>query len=168
MIPWRSAALFLLVLLGACTRAPGSAGWGEAHRLRIGILNDPTSLNPLFGYYQRQIDIGNLYCETLVGIDSKNRVVPLLAARVPSRENGDISPDGLTITYHLRRDARFADGVPVTSSDVAFTYRAILDPRNPVTDNHPYTRIVSLTAPDRYTVRVRLRRPWAAAVNELF
>jgi ABC-type transport system substrate-binding protein len=168
MTRWRNAAVLLFTLLAACTRAAGNSAWGEPHRVRIGILNDPTSLNPLFGYYQRQIDVNNLYCETLVGVGPKNQVVPLLAARVPSRENGDVSRDGLTITYHLRRGARFADGVPVTSADVAFTYRAIMDPRNPVTDNHPYERIAALTTPDAYTVRIRLRRPWAAAVNELF
>lgn len=164
------ARLILLAgafLLAACSRAGGS-GWGTAHELRIGLVNDPPSLNPLFEYVQRQIDLTQLYCETLVGLDARNRLVPLLATQVPSVSNGGISRDGTVITYHLRRHVRFADGVELTSKDVAFTYRAILDPRNPVVDSEPYRAIASLETPDRYTVRIRLRHPWGAAVGELF
>lgn len=155
------------LLLASCTKVGGSA-WGTPHELRVGMVQDPTSLNPLFGYIQRQIDLGLLYCETLVALDERNRIVPLLATQVPSLANGGISPSGLTITYHLRRDARFADGVPLTSKDVAFTYHAIMDPRNPVVDVEPYRAIAALDTPDAYTVRIRLRHPWAAAVGELF
>lgn len=153
--------------LSACQRA-GDMHWGTPHELRIGIVNDPSSLNPLFVTSQTAVDIGQLYTETLIGLSPKNELIPLVAERVPTRANGDVSPDGLTITYHLRHDERFADGVPLTSADVAFTYRAILDARNPVTEADPYKRIASLTTPDRYTVRIRLRKPWAAAVSELF
>ncbi|HKU82081.1 MAG TPA: peptide ABC transporter substrate-binding protein [Candidatus Tumulicola sp.] len=155
------------LLLAACSKVGGS-GWGTAHELRIGLVNDPPSLNPLFEYVERQIDLTQLYCETLVGLDAHNRLVPLLATQVPSAANGGISRDGRTIVYHLRHDARFADGVPLTSKDVAFTYRAILDPRNPVVDADPYRIIAGLDTPDKYTVRIRLRHPWAAAVGELF
>ena len=63
---------------------------------------------------------------------------------------------------------RFADGAELTAADVAFTYRAIVDPRNPVESVDAYRRVVSLQTPDRYTVVVRLRNPWNAAVAELF
>ncbi|MGA8534691.1 MAG: peptide ABC transporter substrate-binding protein [Candidatus Tumulicola sp.] len=163
----RILSVALFGILVSCTKS-GGLGWGTPHELRIGMVNDPTSLNPLFGYIQRQIDLGQLYCETLVGLDDHNRLIPLLASPVPSQENGGISPDGTTITYHLRRGVRFADGVELTSKDVAFTYRAVLDPRNPVTDTAAYRSIASLDTPDRYTVRIRLRHPWAAAVGDLF
>ena len=157
----------LLLCVVACTKA-GSVGWGTPHELRIGMIGDPDSLNPLFSYVERQIDLTQLYCETLVGLDDRNRLVPLLAAQVPSQANGGVSPDRKTIVYHLRRGVRFADGVELTSKDVAFTYRAVLDPRNPVVDTEAYRAIASLDTPDRYTVRIRLRHPWAAAIGELF
>jgi peptide/nickel transport system substrate-binding protein len=157
----------LLVVLVSCTKV-GTRGWGTPHELRIGMVSDPDSLNPLFSYVQRQIDLGQLYCETLVGLNDRNHIVPLLATQVPSQANGGVSRDGKTIVYHLRRGVRFADGVELTSKDVAFTYRAILDPRNPVVDTEAYRAIVSLETPDPYTVRIRLRHPWAAAPSELF
>lgn len=155
-------------LFAGCAHDGGSGGWGTPNELRIGLVNDPSSLNPLFVTSQNAVDMGQLYTETLVGLSPQNRLVPLVAQRIPTRDNGDISRDGLTITYHLRHDERFADGKPLTSADVAFTYRVILDPRNPVTAAEPYRQIAALDTPDPYTVRIRLRRPWAAATSELF
>jgi peptide/nickel transport system substrate-binding protein len=63
---------------------------------------------------------------------------------------------------------RFADGVELRSDDVAFTYRAILDPRNSVLSSDAYRRIRTLRTPDPYTVVVTLARRWNAAVSDLF
>lgn len=136
--------------------------------MRIGYLGTIYTLNPIIAFGQRLIDLTQLYTQPLVGIGSDDRPIPVLCDEVPSVQNGGISRDGLTITYHLRRGVRFADGVPFTSRDVAFTYRAIVDPRNPVTEASPYFRIASLETPDPYTVRIRLKRRWAGAVDELF
>ncbi len=140
----------------------------QPHVLRVAYPGDPASLVPLIAIDQDVIGLDALFCETLVGLDAKNRVVPLLVTRIPSRENGDISRDGMQITYHLRRDARFADGVPFTSADVAFTYHAIFDPRNRATSVETYRRIASLETTDDHTVVMRLRKPWNAAVRVLF
>jgi peptide/nickel transport system substrate-binding protein len=138
------------------------------HVLRLADSADPSSLNPLLAHDQATIGYDLLFVQTLVGLSRDNRVVPILVTRVPSRANGDISPDGRTITYHLRRGVRFADGRPLTSADVAFTFRAIMDPRNPVLSQDAYRRVLSLVTPDPSTVVIRLRSPWNAAVRELF
>jgi len=51
----------------------------------------------------------------------------------------EISPDGLEITFHLRRGVRFSDGHPFTADDVIFTYRDIMlncDVQNNYRDSH--------------------------------
>ncbi len=136
--------------------------------MRYAFRGDIWTLDPLFAFSQRLIDLTQIYCQPLIAVGPDDRAQPLLVTEIPTRGNGGISPDGLTITYHLRRNVRFADGVPFTSKDVAFTYRAILDPRNPVTEIAPYQRIASLRTPDPYTVVVRLKTPWTGAVRELF
>ncbi|MBV8498547.1 MAG: peptide ABC transporter substrate-binding protein [Candidatus Eremiobacteraeota bacterium] len=138
------------------------------HVLRIADTSDPSSLNPLLAHDQDTIGFDLLWVQTLVGLDARNSLVPILVTRVPSRANGDISADGRTIVYRLRRNVRFADGRPLTSADVAFTFRAIEDPRNPVLSEDAYRRVAALTTPDAHTVIVRLRSPWNAAVRELF
>lgn len=156
-------ALLVATGLSACqTRG------GHAHVLAIADNVDPTSLNPLLAHDQDTIGYDLLVTQTLVGLSAENQLVPLLVTRVPSRANRDLSGDGKTIVYHLRHGVRFADGMELTAADVAFTYRAIVDPRNPVESIDAYRRIAALQTPDRYTVVVRLRHPWNAAVAELF
>jgi peptide/nickel transport system substrate-binding protein len=165
----RRFCVFLLcaVLLCACSGSPRHAANGTAV-LRIADIVDPPSLDPLLAHDQMTIGYDLLISQTLVGIDAANRLVPVLVTRIPTRENGDISASGTRITYHLRRGARFADGTPVTSADVAFTYRAIIDPHNNVLSVDAYQRIASLQTPDPYTVVIHLKQPWNAAVTRLF
>lgn len=160
----RRFCYFLLcaVMLAAC------ASPHERGVLRIADIVDPPSLDPLLAHDQATIGYDLLICQTLIGLDASNRLVPVLVTRIPSRANGDISADGTRITYHLRPDVRFADGAPLTSSDVAFTYRAILDPRNNVLSVDAYERIKSLRTPDAHTVVITLKEPWNAAVTRLF
>lgn len=160
------AAILFVLVLPACAKS-GSIAL-EPHVLRIADNVDPTSLNPLLAHDQDTIGYDLLVTQTLVGVSAENRLVPILVTRLPSRRNGDISADGKRITYHLRRGVRFANGIELTSADVAFTYRAILDPHNPVESQDAYLRIASLQTPDRYTVVVRLKRRWNAAIAELF
>jgi peptide/nickel transport system substrate-binding protein len=165
----RRFGLFLLctMLLCGCSARLAPVEEGQAV-LRIADPVDPPSLDPLLAHDQTTIAYDLLVCQTLVGLDASNRVVPVLVTRIPTRENGDISPDGTTITYRLRRGVRFADGGRLTSADVAFTYRAIMDPRNNVLSVDAYQRIASLRTPDPYTVVIRLKSPWNAAVTRLF
>jgi peptide/nickel transport system substrate-binding protein len=163
----RNARIALaLVVLVSCTRA--GSGWGTPGEVRIGYLGTIYTLDPLIAFGQRLIDLTQLYTQPLVGISPENRAIPVLCEVVPDVANGGVSRDGLTITYRLRRGVRFADGVPFTSRDVAFTYRAILDSRNPITEADPYRRIAALETPDPHTVRIRLKRPWSGATRELF
>jgi peptide/nickel transport system substrate-binding protein len=161
------AFLLSAVLLCACG-SPLRDSDSTRGVLRIADIVDPPSLNPLLAHDQLTIGYDLLICQTLIGIDASNRLVPVLVTRIPSRANGDISADGTRITYHLRRGIRFADGKPLTSADVAFTYRAIVDPRNNVLSVDAYQRIASLQTPDPYTVVIRLKGPWNAAVTRLF
>lgn len=161
----RIAGGLLALACAACSRAGEPR---QAHVLRIADWSEPTSLNPLLAHDQDTIGLDLLFCQTLVGLSHDNKLVPILLRRVPTRANGDISADGKTIVYRLRPDVRFADGQPLTSRDVVFTYHAVMDPRNPVLSQDAYRRIAALAAPDARTVVVHLRSPWNAAVRELF
>src|SRR5215469_6412307 len=156
-------ALCAAFALTACARSHG-----EPHVLRIADNVDPSSLNPLLAHDQDTIGYDLLVTETLVALSADNRLVPVLVTRVPTLANGDISGDGKTIVYHLKRGVRFADGTPFGSRDVAFTFHAILDPRNPVESQDAYRRVASLETPDAHTVVVRLKQRWNAAVAQLF
>ena len=61
-----------------------------------------------------------------------------------------------------------AGRTPLTSRDVAFTYRQVMNPRNDVPDRDVYDKIVRLETPDPWTVRLTLREPNAAILSYFF
>ncbi|MCJ7658615.1 MAG: peptide ABC transporter substrate-binding protein [Anaerolineales bacterium] len=84
-----------------------------------------------------------------------------LAAELPTKENGGISEDGLTITIPLREDALWTDGTPVTAHDYVFTYEMEMADGNAVQSRYPFdTFVESITALDDYTVQVVMNAPY--------
>jgi peptide/nickel transport system substrate-binding protein len=83
---------------------------------------------------------------------------------VPTLKNGGISPDGLTLTYHLRHGIKWQDGVPLTAKDVIFTWHAIMNDKSNVQTRTGYDQIKDITAPDDYTVIVHMKQKYAPIV----
>lgn len=95
---------------------------------------------------------------------------PRLAREVPSVENGLwlVAHDGrMEVTWRIRPDALWHDGVPLTSDDLLFTSQLEQDPELPVLANRTYQSIASIEAPDPHTVTVRWKRPYISA-DEMF
>jgi len=161
------AGALIAALAAGCSRAPAPAP-GPA--IRFTVAADPTTLDPLFAHPDAdnvESQLARLAFLPFLDVDARGREIPVLLARIPSVANGDLSRDGTTIVYRLRA-ARWSDGVPVTAQDVVWTIHAILDPHNPVRSREGWDRIASATALDGRTVRVRLRAPWAPAVDTFF
>jgi peptide/nickel transport system substrate-binding protein len=129
---------------------------------------EPQSLDPLLITGDASEEVGSLIYSYLVRGNASGGLEPDLATSVPTIGNGGISRDGRTIVYHLRRGVTWQDGAPFTAADVIATYRAVMDPRNAVPTRLGFDRIVSMTARDPYTVRVRLRAAFAPFVTYFF
>ncbi|HZZ66322.1 MAG TPA: ABC transporter substrate-binding protein, partial [Candidatus Baltobacteraceae bacterium] len=130
------AVAALCVLLAACTQTGTASRAGGASSgtgaLRIAIQQDLKNLNPLLTSNTTDGMISFLMFEPLLHADPRGNPVPMLAATVPSTENAGISRDGLSIVYHLRKNVRWSDGVPVTSKDVKWSWQAMMNPNNNV------------------------------------
>ncbi len=140
----------------------------DRRQITFNISDDPHSLNPILAQSDDERQIAHLMFDLLLDVDQRGHLVPALALEVPTRANGGVSPDGRTIVYHLRHDARWHDGHPLTASDVIFTWQAITDPDNDVQSTRGYDLIDLIFAPDSYTVVVRLKQPWPPAVATFF
>jgi peptide/nickel transport system substrate-binding protein len=166
----------MLAAVSACTRVgPDAAGgvtarhaWTIPNTLRIVSGNVPRTLNPLLATQTVEASIARLTTDILVSADPHGRFVPRLAREVPTRANGGISADGLTITYHLRPGVRWQDGVPFTSRDVKFSYDAIMNPSNDVISRHGYDIVRRVEIPNPLTVVFRLRQRFAPFVSVVF
>ena len=133
--------------------------------LHIALTQEPGTLNPIIGSLAVESDLDQFLFSGLTRYDEHGNQIPDLAERVPTHANGDISADARTITYHLVHNARWHDGVPVTSADVAFTFDALRSPKNNVVVTEPYAEIARVETPDAYTVRIIMTRTWAPAID---
>lgn len=115
-----------------------------------------------------EIFVDDLMFAKLVTMNAQHEQVPDLAAQVPTQANGGISKDGLTITYHLRRNATWSDGKPVTSADVKYSFEQVMNPANNVIDRHGFDQIASLDTPDPWTVVLHMKRIFPPIVDAFF
>ncbi|MCS7285785.1 MAG: ABC transporter substrate-binding protein [Anaerolineae bacterium] len=122
-----------------------------------GVAGNPRFLNPLFSQFNElDQDICSLIFNGLIALDDQGKPIPALA------ERWEISPDGLTYTFHLRRNIRWHDGTPFTAEDVLFTVRALASPEFPgLPSLQEFWKNVEASSDDPYTVRFTLKEPFA-------
>lgn len=77
--------------------------------------------NPLFSNSNYDSNIARTMYERLLVADEKGEPTPRLA------ESYNVSEDGLTITYKIRKDANWSDGTPITSKDVELGFKILAD-----------------------------------------
>jgi peptide/nickel transport system substrate-binding protein len=97
-----------------------------------------------------------------------DQLQPQLAEAVPSAENGlwKLLPDGrMETTWRIKPEARWHDGTPFTSQDLAFTLRVVSDPEIAVLRDRAYSLIEAVEAADPQTITVRWRQPYIEAAT---
>lgn len=83
--------------------------------LNEGIIGTPSFINPLLATTDADRDLTTLLFSGLMRIDNSGQLIPDLA------ESYDISSDGLTYTFKLKKDLYWHDGEKITPADIAFT-----------------------------------------------
>ena len=97
--------------------------------------------------------------EPLMQNDPKGKIVPILA------ESWDISSDGLTYTFHLRKGVKFHDGTTMTADDVVFSMeRAKIAPFNKA---HLGLYVDKTEKVDDNTVKTTLKSPYGPLLQVL-
>ncbi len=155
------ATLAALLALTACTQSSQQRNAPPASTLVIAQQREPMSLNPSLENGQSQTQWGESLFSFLVKYDNHGELVPDAAIAVPSLANGGISADGRTVTYHLRKNVRFADGVLLTASDCVWSINAINNPANNVQSRYGYDRIASAEAPNAATLVLHLKEAFS-------
>lgn len=122
----------------------------------VAISTDPGGLNPAVTTQGGVHTICGSIFSGLVGHDFDLNAVPDLAT------SWDVSPDGRIYKFHLATDARFHDGVPVTSNDVKFTFEEMLLKYHSRARASIGGNLKQITTPDEYTVIFEFREPYAA------
>jgi peptide/nickel transport system substrate-binding protein len=154
----RGAAIFFLVLLAAgCGRGPVAAGPEE---LVVGLEGAPLILDPRIAQDAYSERILPLICERPFAAGPDMEAAPELLS---SYER----PDPLTYVLHLDPGRRLPDGSEMTAADLIYSLNSLGDPALRSPRKYIYDRIESMTAPDAYTVVIKLKEAYAPLPHEL-
>ncbi len=154
----KKAALAVLIL---CLAMGVPSVTAAEKVVTMGIYQEPENLNTYIGVQTVITYVHRPFAEYLIDVNEKGEYVPVLAAEVPSVENGGVSEDGLTITYKLKKGIQWSDGQPFTSADVKFTWEALINPKNLVKSRSGYELIESVETPDDHTAVVKYKEYYA-------
>src|SRR5207247_1867787 len=142
---------------------PTKAGGGG--KLKMLFWQAATLLNPHFAVGTKDQEGSRIFYEPLAAWDPEGNLVPVLAAEIPDLENGGLTPDGMSVTWKLRKDVAWHDGRPFTADDVVFNWEYAADPATAATTIGSYQDI-KVEKLDPLTVRVLFPKPtpnWADA-----
>ncbi len=123
----------------------------------------PTLLNPHFAVGTKDQDGSRVFYEPLAAWDADGNLVPMLAAEIPSLQNGGLSRDGQSVVWKLKRDVKWHDGVPFTADDLVFNWEYAADPATAAVTIGSYKDVKAFKI-DSHTVRVEFQKPtpfWA-------
>lgn len=166
------ASVAMAATLVGCSSESGSSA---ADTFTVGVTSEMAGVfSPL--YYQTNEDhnVINLVYQSLLKYDAKNELHPELATDMP-----EVSEDGKTLTFHLKKGVKFSDGTDLTSSDVKYTFTVMADPSytgrmsNTVEDLEGYKEysqgdakeLTGVETPDEHTVVFHLANPRIDAVS---
>lgn len=135
----------------------GEPAYGDA--LIDGSIGEPSILIPMLAGDSASHSVAGLVFNGLVKYDTDLSIKGDLA------ESWDISPDGLIITFHLRKGVKWADGVEFTADDVMFGYKTIINEKTPTPYKEDYLQVKKAEALDKYTFRVTYEKPFAPALT---
>jgi peptide/nickel transport system substrate-binding protein len=101
----------------------------------------------------------NIYDQLVRLNPNGTKIVPDLAS------SWNVKQGGRVVVFHLRHNARFYDGTPVTAADVKFSYDRTRSPKSVV--NWTLEAVKSTKVLNKYTFQVTLKQPWAPFLSDI-
>ncbi len=130
-------------------------------RVILGMTQEPVQFNPLLWVNAGTENIPEVCMfDALWDVDEKGNFIPNLAAKVPTRENGGISADGLVWKIELRGDVKWTDGQAFSAKDVEFTYQSIINPKIAIRSRSGFDFIKNFKVVDATHIEIELDRPY--------
>jgi peptide/nickel transport system substrate-binding protein len=142
---------------------PTKAGGGGT--LKLLWWQSPTLLNPHFAVGTKDQDGSRIFYEPLAGWDPDGNLVPILAAEVPSVENGTVDKDVTWVVWKLKQGVKWHDGQPFTADDCVFNWQYASDPATAATTSGTY-KDIKVSKVDDHAIRIDFQQPtpfWADA-----
>ena len=139
--------------------AAKTAGGAAGGALKMLLWQAPTILNPHLSQGTKDYIAARCCTEPLMTVDGEGKFAPVLAAEIPSTQNGGLSPDGKSVMYKLKPGLKWADGQAFSADDVAFTFEFISNPESSAVTAGTYANLESVQAVDPNTVKITFKEP---------
>jgi peptide/nickel transport system substrate-binding protein len=143
-----SAAAFAL------TAAPAMAERGTDGDLKIIFWQAVSTMNPYLSGGTKEVYAASMVIEPLARYDETGALVPMLAAEIPTVENGGVSADLKSITWKLKPDLKWSDGTAVTAEDAIFTWKYCTAPDGGCAQGAYFEGVTNVEAVDASTIKV--------------
>ena len=157
----RTVSVALLIVSASLVLACTSQSAANPDVVTIALDQPPINLDPRIGQDASSERIDTLIFSSLVKRNDHFDIEPDIATDWET-------PNPTTYVFHLRRDAKFHDGLPLTARDVGFTYRSILDGTIRTSKSgYPLNLISSIETPDEYTVVFNLKEIFTPLLSNL-
>ena len=138
---------------------------GGGGPLSVLFWQGATLLQPHFANGTKDQEGSRIFYEPLAIWDNDGNLVPILAAEIPSQQNGGVLDGGKVVRWRLKKGVTWHDGKPFTADDVVFTWEYARDPATAAVTIAVY-KDITVTKVDDYTVLVSFKQPtpfWATA-----
>jgi peptide/nickel transport system substrate-binding protein len=132
---------------------------GGGGTLRLLWWQGPTLLNPHFAAGTKDADGSRVFYEPLAALDPDGNLVPVLAAEIPTLQNGGVGRDGKSVTWKLKRNVAWHDGKPFTADDVVFNWEYAADPATGAVTLDSYRQVEKAEKLDSHTVKLSFAKP---------
>jgi peptide/nickel transport system substrate-binding protein len=151
--------LLFIILILPLVPACGQKAERDPNSFVVSSIGDARRLNPIIANDSASGTINDQVFSGLVKYDKDIKLVGDLA------ERWDVSPDGRTITFHLRKGVQWHDGAPFTAEDCLFTYQRLMDPKVATPYGSSYMDVAKAAAVDKHTFRVTYKEPFSPALE---
>lgn len=156
--------LLLVLISAACGASPPPAAVTAVAPTEIGdtevvliIPEEPTTLNPYLAVAPIVRQVADATIAGLVTVNEQGEFIPVLAAELPTLDNGGVAPDFRTVTWKLRPGLQWSDGQPLTADDVKFTWEAVTHPDSGAVLAVGFELIDAIEVPDALTVIIHYK-----------
>jgi peptide/nickel transport system substrate-binding protein len=168
--PMASMLLMNAAILPSSAQAQGAAVYKPTKRGGGGTLKalwwqGATLLQPHFANGTKDQEGSRIFYEPLASWDNDANLVPILAAEIPSRDNGGLTADGKVVIWKLKKGVTWHDGQPFTADDCVFTWEYARDPATAAVTIGVY-KDIKVDKIDAHTIKLTYAKPtpfWATA-----